>query len=57
MSKELAVKLAIGALAVAFVKVYGDYKYYAGKCDANNFWKIIVDAQEDLIQDLLDERK
>lgn len=39
-------------IGAGLVKLYGEYKYYAGKVDANKTAEIIIDIQKDYIDQL-----
>lgn len=48
--------LLVGAMAAStalLACVYGEYRYYCGKCESNKMWKLIVDEQSKLIDDML----
>ena len=51
--KQVIGGAALALVGALWVKVYGDYRYYQGKCDANAQNKIIIDVQQDFIKDLL----
>lgn len=44
-------------LAAEWVKVYGDYKYHCGRCDANELNRIIIDSQYTTIKQLIERLK
>lgn len=48
---------ALGASVIGTIKAYGQYKYYDGKCDSNEFNGIIIEAQQKMIKDLCEKLK
>lgn len=52
--KDFMGNVIIGAAVVGAVKLYGKYKYYSGKCDANKTNRVIIDLQSNLIKDMLE---
>ena len=44
-------------IAAGLIKLYGEYKYYSGKVDANEFNEVIIKCQSSLIDSLLDQLK
>lgn len=50
-----------GALLIvagaAWVKLYGEYKYYCGKVDAGNFYTPIINIMGEQIKDLCEKLK
>ncbi len=42
----------VALVGTAWVKLYGDYKYAKGLCDADDFYKPIIEAEHDVIKDL-----
>lgn len=54
MKVSNVVAVLVGA---GLVKLYGEYKYYSGKVDANNFNKVIIDIQSEFIDQLCKELK
>lgn len=57
MSTDKIAKVVLAVATVGWIKFYGDYKYYSGKCDANKTWQKIVDAQNNLMEDLFRKLK
>ena len=55
--KQVIGGAALALVGALWVKVYGDYRYYQGKCDANACNKIVIDVQKDFINDLLKRLK
>ena len=55
--KQVIGGAALALVGALWVKVYGDYRYYQGKCDVNACNKIVIDVQKDFINDLLKRLK
>lgn len=47
----------VALFGAAWVKVYGDYKYAKGLCDADKFYKPIIEAEHKVIKDLCERLK
>lgn len=41
----------VSGFIIGGIKLYGNYKYYQGKCDANKTWRPIVEAQQKIIRE------
>lgn len=48
---------ALVLLGAAWVKLYGEYKYYCGKVDAGDFYVPIINIMGDQIKDLCGKLK
>lgn len=48
---------ALALLGVAWVKLYGEYKYYCGKVDAGKFYIPIIEVMGGQIKDLCEKVK
>ena len=55
--KEKAAIAILAVLGVAWVKLYGDYKYACGAKDAGDFYQPIMDIMNDQIKDLCNKLK
>lgn len=44
-------------VGLTLIKLYGEYKYYSGKVDANEFNEVVIKCQSSLIDSLLDQLK
>lgn len=55
--KIFKVIVSAGAAVVGAIQIYGEYKYYRGKRDANEFNKMIIDAEYETIKVLMKELK
>ena len=44
-------------LGVGTIRAYGAYKYYSGRCDANELNGIVIDSQHELIHQLIEKLK
>lgn len=49
--EKLLKDIVITSICLGGVKLYGTYKYYCGKCDANKMWQTIVEAQRNIMRD------
>lgn len=47
----------LGASVIGTIKAYGEYKYYDGRCDSNEFNGVIIEAQHKMIKDLCEKLK
>lgn len=43
--------IVIGTI-IGFTKLYGDYRYWCGRCDSDDIHKIVTNAQSQLIEEL-----
>lgn len=49
--------VALVLVAAEWIKIYGDYKYQCGRCDANELNKVVIDSQYTTIKQLIERLK